>query len=140
MKTLHPMDQPEAKSKELKRLQKEWYKKLKDDGFEDIEYMDKNQDPQEWLKGNSKFSPMYDDQMAVIEAEVDHSCTEDYFRAAADLLFEGIFDTEEDRYVWEMHSNGATLRGIAKEIGCSHPRILRIVNKYRKHIVKGGVK
>ena len=41
------------KSKELIRLQREWYKRLADEGFNDIENFDKNMEPEDILKRDS---------------------------------------------------------------------------------------
>lgn len=122
----------------LINLQKEWYKKLKDEGFEDIEYFDKtSMEPQDWLKGNSKFSgTVSEDQKATETAEFNFNSTRDYFLAATHWLITGNFQSPIDKRIWELHSNGESLREIGEEIGYSHPKVLRIINKYKKQFLK----
>lgn len=124
------------KTKEFKKLQKEWYKKLKEYGFDDIEYF-KEGEPGEWLKGNSKFnseeaaltmSPQEEDS-----AQLHYETTFDYYSSARALSdIESNFLDETERQVWEDHSNGMSFRAIGKRAGFSHSKVMRIIDKYRR--------
>jgi len=126
-------------TKEQVKLQQEWYQILKDDGFEDCEYIDRKGEPKEWLKGNSKFSPIYEEQQSTDNAQLDYDATYGYFDSALVIYHRNDFDNEKDRNIWLRHAEGATLRQIGKEVGKSHPAILRVVKKYRKRNNLGDV-
>ena len=122
-----------SKEKEKLKLQKIWYKKLKDEGFEDLEYFDDQGKPQEWLKGNSKFSSQEDETVQASDSSaLEFECTLEYYLQAAHLLHTATFDNDIDRHIWFLHSEGESLRKIGNQVGYSHPKVLRIINKYRK--------
>jgi hypothetical protein len=121
----------------FKKLQKQWYKKLKDEGFKDIEYF-RNGEPGEWLRGNSKFS---DEESALAmtpqeeeRANINYQTTFEYYQAARGLLHNpNNFRSDIDYSVWELHSEGHSLRAIGKFMGFSHSKVMRIIDNYRKH-------
>ena len=122
------------KSKGFKKLQSEWYSKLKDEGFEDIEYL-RDGEPGEWLKGNSKFAS---EEAALSmsleetdEADIIYSTTFDYYSQAAALLHTAEFESDIHQRVWEMHSEGLSYRKIGKAVGFSHPKVMRMVDKIK---------
>lgn len=85
----------------FRKLQKEWYQKLKESGFEDLEHF--------------KMGDMVPKILALKDAArmgVSVEQIEDgfeYYRSAGIFLHEYCFATELDRKIWEMHSNGAPL-------------------------------
>ena len=121
-------------NKELKELQKEWYAKLKEEGFEDIEYFDSDLEPKDWLKGNSKFSPIWgDEQIAATHDQRESSGNLDYYLQATALLHkEDVFASDTEREIWEMHADGLSLRSIGKQVGFSHPKVMRIIKRIRR--------
>ncbi len=121
----------------LVKLQKEWYKKLKDNGFNDLEYFDEVGQPKEWLKGTSKYqSPVSESHIEFLENayednELIYSNTLDYYLAVSHSVDSIPFDNEVHKQIWELHGEGLSLREIAKIVNFSHPKVLRILNHYR---------
>lgn len=91
----------------FKTLQKLWYKKLRDAGFEDIE--DTNS-PKEFLKTwhSSYFISRY-------TAE-SYERKETYYRLCSHFLWDYAFESNLEREIWRLHSEGMSLRDIAKSL------------------------
>ncbi len=91
-----------------KALQDEWDRILKASGFEDIE--DRNS-PNEMLKTwhSSHFARRYNPE--TFEAK------KVYFDDATEFLNTYKFKTRLERTIWELHTEGRSLREIAKETG-----------------------
>lgn len=102
-------------SEELKALQKKWYHKLKESGFEDIE--DTNS-KREYLKSwhSNYFYRTYTPET--------FSFKEEYYRRASQFLFEYHFLWFEgsslinfcEREIWRLHSEGQGVRQIALQL------------------------
>lgn len=94
---------PKGKSKktELQRLQETWYKKLKNEGFNDIEYAD------------GSIAVGVPRSLGWKDADLRVS-TQEYYYMAYHFLNEYKFECERDRIIWEYHSNGISSRNIAK--------------------------
>lgn len=108
--------QPPPKDKDLKSLQAEWYAKLKDEGFDDIE-----QD-EEHLK--AWHSHMFKAQYST-EA---FTAKESYYRAAGKFLHDYRFRTLLERAIWELHANGTTIMAITDSLkGLGY-------KTYRRHV------
>jgi len=123
---------------ELKKLQKEWYQKLKDDGFEDIEYFDQQGTPQDWLKRSGRFvslEPGVEPPQSE-SVKITSKATRDYYLNATQLLLKVKFKNKTEKLIWESHAEGVTLRAIAKLAGCSHSRVLRIITKIKENHMK----
>ena len=118
------------KTKKFTKLQKEWYKKLKESGFEDLEYFYPNGEAKEWLKGSSKFD-FFSDNPALDVPSLTYESTLDYYNNAVSKLETTKFDSEEHKEIWRLHSEGMSLRKIGSAFNYSHPKILRILNKYK---------
>jgi hypothetical protein len=92
------------KSKEFLKLQEKWYKKLKSDGFEDIE-----QDEEHLTVWHTHlFNQNYDD--------VKFQAKEDYYRAAGHFLHDYPFKNKKERLIWQLHSEGISIRHIVKKL------------------------
>lgn len=96
-------------SKEYKKLESIWDKKLKDSGFEDIEQKDGNL--KSWSK--RKFwlnikNTRYEDR------KVSYDSEEEYYRMAGHFLYEYEFSSKREKLMWSLHAEGATMVGIAK--------------------------
>jgi len=115
----------------LRDLKKDWYKKLAEEGFEDIEYFDRDMNPKEWLKGPGNVYSDSGETPADKDALLDKTLTLDYYLAAASFLHTGKFDNDTEEFIWKAHSEGESLRKIAAKVGFSHPKVLRMVDKYR---------
>lgn len=82
-------------TRKFNKLKKEWYGKLKEEGFEDIEFSEDS-----WY--------IKDDRYRTSKA-VERSNTNgdgEFFRVATIFLWEHEFEREYDRFVWEQYSNG----------------------------------
>lgn len=94
---------------EVKRLKKEWYQRLEDEGFKEIENVNHPNSP--LLAWHSfiwqKTCP---EQKSLIESY--------YFKARA-LLHTFEFESESHRLVWELHAEGLSRRQIEKAIATS---------------------
>ncbi len=105
-----------------KKLHAEWNKKLKDSGFIDAE------DTSGQLKayhGSRLFSRSL--------PNVDMASKEEYYRIAAQFLYEYKDFTDITRLIWELHSQGHTIRDIANSI--PHPKksqVYKIIHKLAK--------
>ena len=122
-------------TKEVTKLQKEWYKKLKDDGFQDLEYCDRSMSPYDLLRGGSKFSPIHDTQTGKEGAEVEFNATESYYMRARSFTHTGEFKTEIHKEVWRQFAEGLSIRAIGTNVGFSHSKVKRILDKYKPLIL-----
>lgn len=120
--------------KDKAKLIKEWNKKLKDAGFEDIEHFDKNGEPQDLMKGNSKFSPGsgFADYVPNEGFGLEYSSTMQYWSKCRELLHVIPFATERDQKIWAGYSEGKPYRAIGKEVGFSVEVVHKTVHKYLK--------
>jgi hypothetical protein len=97
-----------VKSKELIKQQKIWYKKLKEDGFKDIEVFNSEMEPYPLTKGDVHAFA------CGVENKVNTEETEEFFRLAGHFLHEYSFETQEDKDMWEHFCNGLSYRKILK--------------------------
>lgn len=104
-------------SQSFKQLQKIWYKKLKDSGFEDIE------------KENGELKDFHSFKFQRTHSPVSFELNARYYELASQLTHEYPFKSRRDKQVWVRHANGETLEQIAKEMGLSHNQTWRIVDK-----------
>lgn len=93
--------------KTLRNLQREWDKKLKDSGFKDIE---DRESPREMLKSwhSTMFVHRFD--------EGRFTARQKYYELATQFLTSHNFQSEVDREVWRLHTEGESLRKIAMEL------------------------
>lgn len=112
-------------SPSFKKLQKQWYKKLKDEGFKDIENV-----------GYYMTSAI--NLRAV--ATKDREAIQEYYSNATSVLYETQFDTEKEKKIWELHCEGLSLRKVAAKYGISKSGaqsiIAKIQKKYRLRVFK----
>lgn len=92
-------------TKKFKALEKKWYSKLKNDGFSDIERNDKR---------NLKTDPLENIFHFYDEAAFERK--EEYYRLAGQFLHEHKFKSAADRLVWDLHSQGMSIRNIIKRL------------------------
>ena len=112
-----------SKKKELAKLQKEWYKKLAEDGFEDIEYFDKDMEPKDM---------MYREAVKTGTALKDKfESTEQYYIEASQFFHRHDFTTDTDRQIWFLHSEGHPYRTIASQLTQPYQAIFKTINKYK---------
>lgn len=115
-------------SSDFKKLQNEWYQKLKDDGFEDIE---DTRSPQRYLKTwhASYFQCRYTEDLFQIK--------EEYYRRRRTFLHEYPFKNKNHERIWQLHSDAISMREIAsilKEEGMkmNKDQINQIIFQYQK--------
>jgi hypothetical protein len=92
----------QRKKTEYERVRDVWYKKLEDQGFDDIEYRDGSL---RHAKGARSVTWERDDLKQLVQ---------DYYCMAYHFLNDYQFDTELDKIIWEYHTNGISVRNIAK--------------------------
>lgn len=112
------------KKEELEKTKKIWYKKLKDEGFEDIEPHENT------LKSWSyKFADRNVDEITAKQV---------YYRMANHFLNDHQFNSILEKVIWEYHANGIAVRDIASQLSkakvtkTSYDTIWRIVGKIKK--------
>lgn len=91
-------------TKEFKKLNEEWAKKLEDSEFVDIE---KNTTEYEYL-------PVAFDARKTMYKTLE--TTKEYFSQADDFLQNGKFNSTKEREIWEHHCNGDSIREIAAKM------------------------
>ena len=88
---------------EYNKIRAVWYKKLKDEGFEDIEQDEDTLKSWSSTHFNKKgFSPEY--RMSKIE----------YYQMATNFLNDYTFESNLDKIIWEYHAEAISTRDIAK--------------------------
>lgn len=93
----------------LSKLQKIWYKKLKDSGFSDIEKANGSIGRTKLNLDNRNF-----DQIEI---------TQQYYSMARSFLIEHHFESELDKVIWEYHIEGISVRNIAKLLSSTDMKI-----------------
>ena len=94
-----------------KALIREWNRKLKRSGFEDIEN-DKSQlrVSSTSLARRSYHNQYFEDRIEVYNARLE------YYRMAEHFLYDHTFDNDLDKTIWQMHSEGISFRHIAEYV------------------------
>lgn len=110
------------KTKEFKTLQKEFYDKLADSGFEDIEETDS---PKELLTAwhGSYFTARHDPE--------DFKEIAQYYNSADSILNNYEFSNEVDKQIWERHSKGLSIRRIALELSIKNWVVHKSIQKFK---------
>lgn len=89
------------KKTEYERVRDVWYKRLKDEGFVDIEHSDGSIN-----SGVPRGISGQDPELREL--------TEEYYNMATQFLNDHEFESELDKVIWEYHTNGLSPRNIAK--------------------------
>ncbi len=122
-------------SKEFIALQKEWYDKLAEDGFEDAERFTKKMQPKATLKQESRTMAGYHNSH---HANVS---TEQFFIDCRQHSFTKSFEDEESLLIWNAYADGESIKQISKSLELPFGRVRKLVNyhidtfiltKYRK--------
>lgn len=107
---------------QFKKLQDKWYRKLEKSGFEDIE--DTNS-PREMLK-------TWDSQYFLhIGTPMQFEARQIYFEMCTNFLNTHKFISEADKAIWELHTEGFSLREIAKKKKRSTDAIFKTVKRLK---------
>ncbi len=114
-------------------LRKEWYAKLKEDGFEDVELID-------WRTGEA-----FERTMGVSQADIVNTWSleqQEYYRIAAQYVLTlkrrrgKNRENAEAIEVWRLHSEGKSYRKIAKELKVPISRIEKIVPRIKTKMLQ----
>lgn len=92
----------------FKKLRQEWYAKLKAEGFNDIETL--AGDLKEFSTSGSR------NIKKVLTQSGGWQFKQEYYRLASKFLNEYKFNTKLDSIIWEYHTNGISVRNIAKAL------------------------
>jgi hypothetical protein len=90
------------KTPEFNTLKKEWYKKLKDKGFKDIE---QDEDTLNFWAGT---------RVAFNYTAEEFDYKQTYYRYAGMFLNDHKFDNKMEKLIWEQHASGVSIRNIVK--------------------------
>lgn len=96
--------EPGMTETEYKAIQKEWYSKLKQSGFEDIESFDSKGVPNDLMKTDVRID--YSKDPSINQAR------QDYYRFASQFVYDNVWESVFDKTVWDLHSEGKTEREI----------------------------
>lgn len=124
---------------EFETLKTEWYQKLKDDGFQDIEYNETTLNETTSATRFGKMSRAHGGWQAKLE----------YTQMAESFLEDHEFENTITKVIWEYHANGLSVRKIAmilSETGIKFykkSQVHNIVKKLKmemflKYLVKGS--
>jgi hypothetical protein len=115
------------KNKELKQLQREWYKKLADDGFEDIEYMDEDMEPKTILKR--------DTYKHALQIKDKYTQVQSHYTSARQLLHT-TFIPNDAIEIWKQYTEGTPYRAIAKNLRVSYAYVCGVINKTKVVLIE----
>lgn len=105
-------------SQKFKQLQKTWYQKLKEDGFEDIE--DTTNDKGHLFTWHSAyFHSRYTPDA--------YAAKQDYYRLADAFNSRYEFESEQQKDIWHLHAEGQSLRNIATTLNISVYHVHKVV-------------
>lgn len=91
--------------KNFKALQDKWYKKLEEEGFEDIEK----------TNGTLLRVDLPDNIQKFYTRDV-YDLKEYYYRCATHFVHSHEFINEVEKAIWELHSDGLSIRNITKKL------------------------
>lgn len=94
-----------SKKAEYLELRAEWYQKLKDEGFKDIEHHHKDDYANSVTTQSRHFSD-----------EVLRNSVQEYYNMAYHFLNEYKFENEKEKIIWEYYTEGLSYREIAKTL------------------------
>lgn len=109
------------KSKEFRKLQTLWYKKLKTTGFEDAEQRDGN------LKDWHSFNFVKPSHHSNQREDMDN--TAEYYRLAGHFFHHHPFKTLSERQIWELHSDGKSVKQFRSAEVKSKWKVYQILKK-----------
>lgn len=101
--------------KAFQKLQAQWYKKLKHNGFEDIEQPDGN-----LTSWSGK------------RASTDAASQAEYYHWAQQCLYDKKFPSALDKKIWALHASGATYDDLVSQIPLSRLPIQRRIQIMKK--------
>lgn len=112
-----------VKTPDFKKLQREWYDKLQDEGFTDIEST-------EWkLK---RYDSHYFSQLETGKIQT----TQEYYSRCEKFLKRRRWKYKSDRVIWKYHSQGWTEQRIGDKLGVHKSTVSKILKRLREEMVE----
>lgn len=111
-----------------KALRDEWYAKLKQSGFDDIEDVNS---PREMLK------QWHSIWFHTTSDPLHFKCKHRYFRMAEQFLNNFRFRSHIEKKIWSLHVEGLSLREIGSEVGLNKDKVNKIVLRFKKTMRRG---
>ena len=125
-----------SKDKELIKAQKEWYKKLAEAGFDDIEIFDKRT-----LEPITEFTGVKNNSFRQSKAKINSfESTEEYYIKARQHYHNHDFPDDLEKEIWRLHSEGISQRKIATKVGIRRDKIQKLLSKNRQLILSTSSK
>lgn len=123
------MKQDQHENVELKKLQDEWYGRLRKAGFKDIE---------DTSRPSRKLIDWHKDRFSSV-SEIERQAIEYYYDNAKDLINTYIFINETQKIIWELHCEGMSKRKIEVaichlEITYKREKIGLVINEIAKSV------
>jgi len=117
------------KKTEFKKLQEDWYKKLEDSGFQDIEtrYLTS------WPNSSDFYSTLDPEEMQARAA---------YYDMATRLSNDFTWKSELEHTIWDYHTNGMSMRDIVRTLnkvinpGVSVKTVFLVIKKYKETMIQ----
>lgn len=106
------------------KLRYEWYTKIKEDGFNDIE---------PFLNYNNN---IYDSRISSKHRRTKLTEAMDYSRMASFFLHDYRFESDFDYLVWQMHTLGSSYRAIAKNLNTSLRQVFNAMRRNKSTFSK----
>lgn len=111
------------KKREFRKLQKYYYDKLREGGFEDIEETDS---PKEMLK------TWHSSYFQYRHGSSEFREITQYFTAARSVLNDYTFSTDTEKAIWELHAEGFSLRKISEALGINKDVVHKCIKMIRR--------
>lgn len=116
------------KTREFKKLQSKWYKKLEKSGFEEAENTALESNPLK--KWHSSYF------QAVSHGAENAIFKQEYFRLAGIFLHDYSFETRKDMKVWALHAQGLPIREIARLCKTQKDKIHKTIKLLTREMFK----
>lgn len=121
---------PKYRTKEFQDLKAKWYRKLVKIGFKDVEQ-------------DEDHMKQWDSHVFVSRHSAGlYNSKEKYYQLAGQFFYDNKFRSKKEKFVWELHSIGYTVRAIAAEMKsknykiCSRPSVHTLIVKLEKEMLE----
>jgi hypothetical protein len=109
-----------------RKLQREWYAKLKASGFEDIETGDEHDG---LLKTDKRIEEGRGEE---------YQASAEYYRCAGVFLHHRHWRDQRERLIWELHSEGVGMNEIARRARAGNTLVHATINRLRDEMLAPG--
>lgn len=111
------------KTEKFKRLESKWYKKLEQSGFVEIENK----------KNDTDYLKVWHSQYFQCKYTPDAFLRkQEYYHMTREFLHIHEFDSDKEKMIWEMHSQGLSLRKISTALRSKVCRIYKTIRSLSK--------